>query len=347
MTSLRSTTTSATPVAPTMTPAARGPARPLRSRVLGAVLKNGLLPLLLLAMVTVFAILEPRFLSVDNLTNVGRQSVYLLLITLAQMVLLLCAQLDLSVGATVALTSVVTAMVMSEASGPTPVVILLGVLAGIGIGVLMGLLNAFLVAQLKVPSFMATLGSTSIATGAALMLSKGAPVIGLPLPFLDVFGTGSWLGVPVPVAIAVLFTLVLYGVLYWTSFGRSLFAVGGNQHAAAVAGIRVKAVLVSAFVLCSVLTAIAGVLLTARVASGEATLGSSYVLLSIAAAVLGGTSLFGGEGRLGMVVLGVLFIGILSNGMNLVHVSSYVQQLVIGAVLVLAVAVDRVKATTQ
>ncbi|MCW2507509.1 MAG: Sugar transporter permease [Modestobacter sp.] len=347
MTSLRSTTTSATPVAPTMTPAAPGPARPLRSRVLGAVLKNGLLPLLLLAMVTVFAILEPRFLSVDNLTNVGRQSVYLLLITLAQMVLLLCAQLDLSVGATVALTSVVTAMVMSEASGPTPVVILLGVLAGIGIGVLMGLLNAFLVAQLKVPSFMATLGSTSIATGAALMLSKGAPVIGLPLPFLDVFGTGSWLGVPVPVAIAVLFTLVLYGVLYWTSFGRSLFAVGGNQHAAAVAGIRVKAVLVSAFVLCSVLTAIAGVLLTARVASGEATLGSSYVLLSIAAAVLGGTSLFGGEGRLGMVVLGVLFIGILSNGMNLVHVSSYVQQLVIGAVLVLAVAVDRVKATTQ
>jgi ribose/xylose/arabinose/galactoside ABC-type transport system permease subunit len=347
MTSLRSTTTSATPVAPTTTPAAPGPARPLRSRVLGAVLKNGLLPLLLLAMVTVFAILEPRFLSVDNLTNVGRQSVYLLLITLAQMVLLLCAQLDLSVGATVALTSVVTAMVMSEASGPTPVVILLGVLAGIGIGVLMGLLNAFLVAQLKVPSFMATLGSTSIATGAALMLSKGAPVIGLPLPFLDVFGTGSWLGVPVPVAIAVLFTLVLYGVLYWTSFGRSLFAVGGNQHAAAVAGIRVKAVLVSAFVLCSVLTAIAGVLLTARVASGEATLGSSYVLLSIAAAVLGGTSLFGGEGRLGMVVLGVLFIGILSNGMNLVHVSSYVQQLVIGAVLVLAVAVDRVKATTQ
>jgi ribose/xylose/arabinose/galactoside ABC-type transport system permease subunit len=263
------------------------------------------------------------------------------------MVLLLCAQLDLSVGATVALTSVVTAMVMSEASGPTPVVILLGVLAGIGVGVLMGLLNAFLVAQLKVPSFMATLGSTSIATGAALMLSKGAPVIGLPLPFLDVFGTGSWLGVPVPVAFAVFFTLVLYGVLYWTSFGRSLFAVGGNQHAAAVAGIRVKAVLVSAFVLCSVLTAIAGVLLTARVASGEATLGSSYVLLSIAAAVLGGTSLFGGEGRLGMVVLGVLFIGILSNGMNLVQVSGYVQQLVIGAVLVLAVAVDRVKATTQ
>jgi ribose transport system permease protein len=293
----------------------------------------------------VFAIAEPRFLSVDNLTNVGRQSVYLLLITLAQMVLLLCAQLDLSVGATVALTSVVTAMVMSETSGPTPVVILLGVLAGIGIGVLMGLLNAFLVTQLKVPSFMATLGSTSIATGAALMLSKGAPVIGLPAPFLDVFGTGSWLGVPVPVAIAVLFTLVLYGVLYWTSFGRNLFAVGGNQQAAAVAGIRVKAVLVSAFLLCSVLTAIAGVLLTARVASGEATLGSSYVLLSIAAAVLGGTSLFGGEGRLGMVVLGVLFIGILSNGMNLVHVSSYVQQLVIGAVLVLAVAVDRVKAT--
>ena len=180
---------------------------------------------------------------------------------------------------------------------------------------------------------MVTLGTTSVATGAALLLSNGAPVTGIPVAFSDIFGTGVFLGLPVPLIGAVLVAIAMYVVLYWTTLGRNIYAVGGNADAAKVAGIRVNWVLISGFLLCSGLTALSGILLTARVATGEATLGTSFVLLSIAAAVLGGTSLFGGEGRLGLVILGVVFIGVLSNGMNLMRVSSYVQQLVIGVVL--------------
>jgi ribose/xylose/arabinose/galactoside ABC-type transport system permease subunit len=322
-----------------MTTVAAVPPASLGRRLAGRTLELGLLPVLLAAMVVVFAVAEPRFLAAENLTNVARQSVYLLLVTLGQMIVLLCAQLDLSVGSTIALTSVVTAMIL--ASGASFVV---AVLAGLGVGVVVGLANGLAVAFLRVPSFMVTLGTTSLAAGAALLLSNGAPVTGVPLEFSDVLGTGSLVGVPAPLLIAVVAALVVYGVLYWTNFGRNIFAVGGNELAATVAGIRVRVVLVAAFVFCSVLTALAGVLLTARVASGEATLGSSFVLLSIAAAVLGGTSLFGGEGRLGLVILGVLFIGILNNGMNLLQISSYIQQLVLGAVLISAVALDRLRA---
>jgi ribose/xylose/arabinose/galactoside ABC-type transport system permease subunit len=320
------------------------PRHDLSRRMLTRVLDFGLLPVLLIVMVIVFAIQEPRFLATENLSNIGRQSVYLLLISMAQMIVLLCAQLDLSVGSTVALVSVVTAMTMSEWSGGTTSAMIVGVAAGLGVGLLVGLVNGAAVALLNVPAFMVTLGTTSIAAGVALLLSDGAPVTGIPFEFTDLWGTGEWLGLPVPLIVTVLAALAIYVVLYWTTLGRNFFAVGGNAEAARVAGIRVRWVLLAAFLLCSGLTALSGVLLTARVASGEATLGGSFVLLSIAAAVLGGTSLFGGEGRLGLVILGVVFIGVLSNGMNLLRVSSYLQQLIIGIVLVGAVALDRFRA---
>jgi ribose/xylose/arabinose/galactoside ABC-type transport system permease subunit len=316
----------------------------LHSRLFKRLLEFGLLPVLLVIMVVVFAVAEPRFLAMDNLENIGRQSVYLLLITMAQMLVLLCSELDLSVGATVALVSVITALTMSTVAGGGTSAIILGVAAGLGVGLLVGLVNGVVVACFKVPSFMVTLGTTSVATGAALLLSDGAPVTGIPLAFSDTLGTGVFLGLPVPLIVAGLVAIAMYVVLYWTTLGRNICAVGGNADAAKVAGIRVNWVLISAFLLCSGLTALSGILLTARVASGEATLGTSFVLLSIAAAVLGGTSLFGGEGRLGLVILGVVFIGVLSNGMNLMRVSSYVQQLVIGVVLISAVALDRLRA---
>jgi ribose/xylose/arabinose/galactoside ABC-type transport system permease subunit len=309
-------------------------------------LQVGLLPILLVAMIVFFALQEPRFLSANNVSNVGRQSVYLLLVTLGQMVVLLCAQLDLSVGATIALTSVVTASAMADSNGSAGGAIASGVVAGLAVGLIVGLANGIVVAFLRVPSFMVTLGSASIATGCALLLSNGAPVTGIPTKFTASFGTGEWLGVPLPLYVGVLAIVVMYVLLSWTTFGRNIYAIGGNEIAALIAGVRVKLVLVGAFVTCSVLSSLAGVLLTARVASGEATLGGSFVLLGIAAAVLGGTSLFGGEGRLAFVVLGVIFLGVLSNGMNLLLISSYVQQLVLGIVLIGAVAIDRIRPRT-
>lgn len=306
------------------------------------VLTTGLLPALLILMCVVFAIVEPRFVDGSNLLNVARQSVFLLLIAMGQMIVLINAQLDLSVGATVALTSVVVASVTASSSGG-PESVLLGLGAGLLLGVVIGLLNGCIVAFWKVPSFMATLGSTSVLTGLALIISKGAPIIGLPMIFSDALATSSVLGIPVPVLLGVVIAVGMGVFMSRTVPGRNMYAVGGNRAAALVAGINVKKTVILAFVLCSVLASLAGILLTARVGSGEASLGASFVMLSIAAAVLGGTSLFGGEGVLWRVVLGVLFLGVLSNGMNLLHVSSYIQELVIGIVLIAAVAAERLK----
>ncbi|MCK8613821.1 ABC transporter permease [Gordonia sp. C13] len=310
-------------------------------RSLRPLLYDYLLPVLLVAMVTLFAVLEPQFVESSNLVNVARQSVFLLLITLGQMIVLIHAQLDLSVGATVAATSVLVATVTREVVPEASVAV--GLLVGLGFGVAIGLVNGALVAFWRVPSFMATLGTTSILTGLALIVSNGAPVTGIPLQFSDVLGTGEVLGIPVPVVLGVVVMIIITVLLGRARLGRDMYAVGGNPEAARAAGINVRRSVMIGFVLCSVLAAFAGVLLTARVGSGEASLGGSYVMLSIAAAVLGGTSLFGGEGKVWRVVVGVLFLGVLSNGMNLVHVSSYVQQLVIGTVLICAVGLERLR----
>jgi ribose/xylose/arabinose/galactoside ABC-type transport system permease subunit len=309
------------------------------------ILSTGLLPGLLILMCIVFAVVEPRFVDGSNLLNIARQSVFLLLIAMGQMIVLINAQLDLSVGATVALTSVVVASVTAASSGG-PESVLLGVGAGVLLGALIGLLNGCVVAFWKVPSFMATLGSTSVLTGLALIISKGAPIIGLPMIFSDALATSFVLGVPVPVLLGAVIAVGIGVFMARTQPGRNMYAIGGNRAAALVAGINVKKTVILAFILCSVLSSLAGILLTARVGSGEASLGASFVMLSIAAAVLGGTSLFGGEGVLWRVVLGVAFLGVLSNGMNLLHVSSYIQELVIGIVLIAAVAVERLRRVT-
>lgn len=312
-------------------------------------LRFGLLPILLLVAVVTFSVIEPRFLTPLNGTNVSRQLSFLLILTIAQMLVLLTAEIDMSIGATIALTSVISSKVMVAAGGGGSggiAVLLAGVLAGLAVGLVVGLLNGLVVARFKVPSFIVTIGTASVAVGAALLLSKGAPVTGLPPEFTSALGTARVLGVPVPFLVALGVLLAAYVLLSWTVLGHYLFAVGGGEDAARLVGVPVLRTKVTAFVLCSMLTSLAGVLLTARVSSGEPTLGQEYVILAIAAAVLGGTSFFGGEGRLGLVAVGALFLVVLSNGMNLIRVPSYVQQVVLGALLIAAVIIDRLRSRT-
>jgi len=315
---------------------------PRSTRRFLAALTTYLLPILFVGLVVTFAILEPRFLDPTNLTNVSRQSVFLLLIALGQMIVLINAQLDLSVGATVAFTSVIVATFTSSA-GEGGWSIVIGLLIALAAGLVIGLVNGAIVSFWKVPSFMATLGTTSILTGSALLITKGAPVTGVPFSFRDVFGTGNVFGIPTPVIVGIGVLLLVMLFMNRVPTGRNMYAIGGNAEAARVAGINVRRTVIVAFVLCSVFAALAGMLLTARLGSGEASLGGSYVMLSIAAAVLGGTSLFGGEGVAWRVLLGVLFMGVLGNGMNLLHISSYVQEIVIGCVLVMAVGLERLR----
>jgi ribose/xylose/arabinose/galactoside ABC-type transport system permease subunit len=310
-----------------------------------AFVQLGVLPFLLLIAVIVFTALSDNFLTGRNLMNVARQSTYLVLVSMGQMFALLTGGFDLSVGTILAVTSVVGALAMAGTSAAMPeataVAILVGCVAGILAGTAIGVINGIGVAVFNVSPFMMTLGMASVGFGIALYLTGGVPVYGMPAAFGDVFGFGTWFSVPVPVLIAVLLIVVLFFVVNWTRFGRYLYAVGGNIKAARLSGINTRTTLFAAYVFCGGMAAISGILLTARLETGEANIGASMPLESIAACVIAGVSLRGGVGRVENVVLGALFIGLIQNGMNLARIESYLQTVVIGILLILAVVADQ------
>jgi ribose transport system permease protein len=307
----------------------------------------GILPILLILMILFFAMREERFYGTANIFNVSRQATYLTIVTLGQALVLISGGFDLSVGALIAVTSVVSARWMSNhfAANPEAEVasVLVGVGAGLMVGLIVGLINGIGVSRFKVSPFIMTLGMASVGSGFALYYTGGTPVSGMPPLFTKEIGTGSWLGIPVPVFFAIAAILVMYFLMNWTKLGRYIYAIGGNTKAAYLSGINVPMYLMGVYVICSLLTALAGVLLTARVSSGEPNLGASFPLESITAAVVGGVSLRGGEGSIIGAVLGALFITILTNGMNLIRIESYVQEIAVGVVLIVAVIFDRLR----
>lgn len=309
-------------------------------------LRAGVLPFLLVIAFVVFGALSPEFLTLSNQTNLLRQSVYLILVALGQMLALVTGGFDLSVGTSVALTSVVAASVMSAlAAGAEPAwgAIAAGCLAGLGAGMLVGLINACGVALAGVSPFIMTLGLQSIGLGVALTMTGGVPVAGLPPAFGDLLGFGAVLGVPWPVLVTIVSALLLYLLMTRSALGNYFLAVGGNAKAAALSGVNTTRVLMAAYVLCALFASISGLLLTARVGSGEANLGATIALESIAACVIAGVSLRGGAGRVEAVVLGAIFIGVVQNGMNLTGLRSYLQLVVLGALLIVAVIADRIR----
>lgn len=305
----------------------------------------GVLPFLILIATIIFAMLSDNFLTVRNLMNVARQSTYLAIVSMGQMLALLTGGFDLSVGTIVALSSVVGAMAMAAMNAAFPeavaMVILVGLAAGLLAGMAVGVVNGIGVSVFKVNPFMMTLGMASVGFGIALYLTGGVPVYGLPESFSNIFGFGSFLGIPTPVLVTAGLVAVVYFLLNWTKTGRYLFAVGGNIKASALSGINTKLVLFLAYIVCSILATVSGLLLTARLETGEANIGVSMPLESIAACVIGGVSLKGGVGRVENVVLGALFIGLIQNGMNLARIESYLQTVVIGILLIVAVSSDQ------
>lgn len=309
--------------------------------------KLGVLPFLLVTALIVFTFMSDNFLTGRNLMNVLRQSVYLTIVSMGQMLALLTGGFDLSVGTTLALTSVVGALVMASIYAAMPdavwLAILLGCLAGVAAGTLIGVCNGVGVAFFGVSPFMMSLGMTSVGFGAALFLTGGTPVYGMPQSFGDIFGFGSFYGIHTPIYAAAIIAVLLYVFLYRTRFGRYFYAVGGNIKAAELSGISTRSTLLLTYVLCAALTAVAGMLLTARLDTGEANIGASMPLQSIAACVIAGVSLRGGVGRLESVILGALFIGLVQNGMNLARIESYLQTVVLGGLLILAVIADQIR----
>ncbi len=318
-----------------------------RDWILKIFLHWGVMPFLLVIAVITFSLMSSRFLTSENLINLLRQSVYLVLVSLGQMLALISGGFDLSVGTIVALASVVSALTMGALAPSFPdaiwLVITLGCLAGLAVAMLMGVINGAGVAIFGVSPFIMTLGMQSVGFGIALFLTAGVPVSNLPDALGDTFGFGVLLGVPVPILMMLSILAVMFVLLNYSAWGRHLYAVGSNPKAALLSGIEVKPILISAYVLCALIAGISGLLLTARTASGDANLGGSMALESIAACVIGGVSLRGGIGRLENVVLGAIFIGLVQNGMNLAQIGSYLQIVVLGMLLIVAVVFDRIR----
>lgn len=308
-------------------------------------LRTGVLPLFMTAAVVIFTLASPQFLTLGNLTNVARQSVYLILVSLGQMTVLITGGFDLAVGTAIAMTSVVSAMMMVHLAGLFPdagwLVILPGLLAGLAAALAIGAVNGFGVAKFGVSPFIMTLGVQSAGAGAALFLTGGVPVGNLPYEFGDLFGFGRVAGVPVPVLVALVAIAVMWVLMNRTRTGARIYAIGGNIKAAQLSGINTARTLFIAYLICAALASIAGILLTARVESGETNLGGTIAMESIAACVIAGVSLRGGIGRVENVVLGAFFIVLVQNGMNIMQIGSYMQMVLLGGLLILAVVADQ------
>ena len=312
-------------------------------------------PLFLLLLVGVFAFLEPRFLHPLNLFNILRQVSIAGLIAIGMTFVVLTAGIDLSVGSLLALAGLVGAYVAKgglddrfavgagvAAGNPA----LLAMAAAIAIGMAGGTLQGLVVTRLRVPPFVVTLGGLTAFRGAALLFSGGGPISGFA-PDYTWWGQGRIGIVPVPVIIFLMAAVIAHVVLKYTRFGLHVYATGGNRDAANLNGVPTRRITVLVYVIIGFFCGLSGFLLSARLSSAEAVAGLGLELTVIASVVIGGTSLFGGVGGVFGTVVGALLIGVLTNGLVLLNVSSFIQQIVIGVILVAAVAFDQFAATRQ
>ena len=278
----------------------------------------------------VLSLLSDRFLTVGNLTNVLRQSTINLIIAIGMTYVILTAGIDLSVGAVLALATVVTADLLQRGVPILPTVVL-----GLLLGGVLGMANGLLISRVKVPAFVATLGMMTVARGLALTYTQGRPITGLPDAFRYI-GTGYLGPIPMPIIVAGITFLAGYILLTRTRMGMYIYAIGNNPIAAHYTGIATSNYTTFVYVLAGSLAALAGMILVARLDSAQPTAGISYEFDAIAAVVVGGTSFAGGEGSLMGTLLGVLVISVLNNGLNLLNVSSFYQPVVTGVVIALA-----------
>ncbi|SFB12205.1 ribose transport system permease protein [Lentibacillus halodurans] len=291
----------------------------------------------LILMVIFLGFMSDDFFTLDNIFNLLRQISVNALIAFGMTFVILTAGIDLSVGSLLALGSALTAGLLSGGMDPI-LAVLLGLLIGLGLGAI----NGLIITKGKVAPFIATLATMTIYRGATLVYTDGRPITGLSDSFtFEMIGRGYVFGIPFPVILMLGVFLILYFVLRKTVFGRQVYAIGGNEEASILSGIKADRVKIGVYALTGMLSVLGGVILTSRLNSAQPTAGEMFELDAIAAVVIGGTSLMGGRGRITGTLIGALIIGVIDNGLNLMNVSSFYQQIVKGGVILLAVLLDR------
>jgi len=288
----------------------------------------------LLGLILVLWALTPHFLTISNLLNIAEQATIIAIVAAGMTFVIITGGIDLAVGSVLAFSGVVMASALLRGL-PLP----LALMIGLGVGLACGLVNGLLITVGRLPPFIATLGMMSVARGAALMFTEGRPISGFAEGFRSL-ATGEVLRVPAPVIIMIVVYVVAHFVLSRTKLGRYSYAIGGNEEAALLSGINVRLYKTMVYGIAGMLSGLAAILLTARLNSAQPIAGMSYELDAIAATVIGGTSLLGGEGTIAGTLIGALIMAVLRNGLNLLSVSSFFQQVVIGSVIILAVLID-------
>ncbi|MGH9243758.1 MAG: ABC transporter permease [Acidimicrobiales bacterium] len=300
---------------------------------------------ILLLLVLVFFIATPNFLTADNTLNILRQYSVPAILAVGQTIVIVSAGIDLSVAATAALSGSLMAVAFAHWGWPEPLAILLGIGAGLGVGAV----NGFVITRWRVPDFIATLGTWTAVRGVALLVTDGLPVPdytraveGRTIPgSVGTLGEDSALGIPLIVVVAVVCAAAGWFVLTRTKLGRSAYAIGGNREAAHVSGIKVDRAKRRIYLFSGLMAAVGGMMLTGRLANANALMAEGMELQSIAGVVVGGTNLFGGEGGVGGTMIGILIIGALANGLNILGVAEFWQRVVNGLIIVVVVALDQ------
>jgi ribose transport system permease protein len=290
----------------------------------------------LLALVIILSFLSPYFLTIPNLLNVVRQVSIIAIVSFGMTMVILTGGIDLSVGSMLAFSGAVTAgMIVNSGLN-----VFLAILIGLAAGTALGLFNGIAVAKAKLPAFIVTLAMMTIARGFTLIYTNGRPISGFDETF-RFFGAGYLGRIPVPVVIMFLLLFIIYVLLKKTPLGRYIYAIGGNEKATKLSGINTDKIKIAVYALNGFLAAVSGIILTSRLNSAQPMAGEGYELDAIAAVVLGGTSLSGGSGGVVGTIVGALIIAVLNNGLNLLNVSSFYQLVAKGAVILLAVFLDR------
>lgn len=307
-----------------------------RGSILVEIVGRGAAAFALLILIVYLSLATPSFLDLSNFLNIARQCSINAILAVGQTLVIMAAGIDLSIGSVMALAGSVMAVAAVKYGVPVPAAMLLALLTG----TLVGLINGYIISRGKVPDFIVTLGGLSAYKGLALIVTDGLPIAGIP-SIIVWLGSGDVLGIPVVTLGAVVVALIGWFVLAHTTFGRAVLAMGGNLEAARVSGINLIRTKILVYCFSGLCAGIASIFMVGRLNSANALMGTGLELAAIAAVVIGGTNLFGGEGSIGGTVLGVVTMGVLANGLDLLNISAFWQQVVLGLVIVAVVVFDQ------